>query len=448
MVIKRRGSGLAIAMGAALLAGCSTVSAPERVAAVNREFGAFTRNDLRLSRSPSVSSVQREGIDALLAEPLSQAGAIRLAMLGSPSLQALLAEHASEIAEAAQMGRIANPMLTYERMRVEGDTEISRTLAIGLLDVLTFPQRRRIGDAATEAAELQLAMAVIDEVTRVRQAWVRAVAASQRRSFAEQVLESAEASAELARRMETAGNFSRIERARQQAYEVDARTEAVLARQQATVAREELVRALGLADAEAARLRLPERLPDVPKDLLSAADVTQRVNAERLDVRLALAEFRKAAARRGLGHLTTFTDIEVGVKRDGSSRGVEVDVRLPVFDFGDLERSSLDSRTLAAAQTLEATTRAAGSHLRESYAAYLAAHGVARHHLDELVPLRRTIAEESLLRYNGMIIGVFELLEDAREQVTTVMAAIDAEEEFWLAEAALQSALVGRPVNE
>jgi hypothetical protein len=44
-----------------------------------------------------------------------------------------------------------------------------------------------------------------------------------------------------------------------------------------------------------------------------------------------------------------------------------------------------------------------------------------------------------------MFIGVFELLADAREQITAVMAGIDAQQQFWLAEAALQTALIGRP---
>jgi hypothetical protein len=48
-----------------------------------------------------------------------------------------------------------------------------------------------------------------------------------------------------------------------------------------------------------------------------------------------------------------------------------------------------------------------------------------------------------VLRYNGMLIGVFELLADAREQVLAVSAAIDATREYWLAEADLQSALTG-----
>lgn len=61
------------------------------------------------------------------------------------------------------------------------------------------------------------------------------------------------------------------------------------------------------------------------------------------------------------------------------------------------------------------------------------------------MPLRKAMSEEALLRYNGMLIGVFELLSDAREQVDTVIAAIESSERFWLAEADLQASLLGRP---
>lgn len=61
------------------------------------------------------------------------------------------------------------------------------------------------------------------------------------------------------------------------------------------------------------------------------------------------------------------------------------------------------------------------------------------------MPLRQRISEENLLRYNGMLIGVFELLADARAQIGAVNAAIDARREFWHADADLQQALLGRP---
>ena len=44
-----------------------------------------------------------------------------------------------------------------------------------------------------------------------------------------------------------------------------------------------------------------------------------------------------------------------------------------------------------------------------------------------------------------MLIGVFELLAEARSQVGAVIAAIEAERDFWLADAALEAAILGVP---
>ena len=44
-------------------------------------------------------------------------------------------------------------------------------------------------------------------------------------------------------------------------------------------------------------------------------------------------------------------------------------MKLPIFDWGDLQRDAMNAQTLAAANQLEATIRSAGSSLRENYAA-------------------------------------------------------------------------------
>ena len=58
---------------------------------------------------------------------------------------------------------------------------------------------------------------------------------------------------------------------------------------------------------------------------------------------------------------------------------------------------------------------------------------------------RLIISEENQLRYNGMMIGVFELLADAKDMVNSVMLSINADQQFWLADAAMQATLLGRP---
>jgi hypothetical protein len=64
---------------------------------------------------------------------------------------------------------------------------------------------------------------------------------------------------------------------------------------------------------------------------------------------------------------------------------------------------------------------------------------------DEIVPLRLQIAEENVLRYNGVLIGVVELLADARLQIASVNGPIAALRDFWLAQADLDMALIGQP---
>ena len=77
-------------------------------------------------------------------------------------------------------------------------------------------------------------------------AWVRAVAAYQLLQYADQVNRSAQASAELAKRMQQVGNFTKLQRARQQAFYADSAAQLASAQHAVTTTREELVRLLGL----------------------------------------------------------------------------------------------------------------------------------------------------------------------------------------------------------
>src|SRR3989344_4566413 len=145
----------------------------------------------------------------------------------------------------------ANPILSLERVRLGSETEICRILSFGLLDLLTLPTRKGIAEQRIKQTQLRLSSDVVDQVTQVRQAWVRAVAAQQTLTYTQQVFASAQASAELAKRMPSVGNFNKLDRARQQAFYADTATQLATAQHQVTAAREELVRLIGLDDNQA-----------------------------------------------------------------------------------------------------------------------------------------------------------------------------------------------------
>jgi len=445
----------ALATATLVLAGCASVNFDQTLEDTNGGTNSFSQGKLELSRTDQQRQARSKLTDELLTKPLSMDDAVQLALANSPAVQSLLAQSWSDMATASQNGRIANPLFTFERTRMGPELELGRLLSFGLLDLLTLPQRVSIARGQVAQAKVQLGASVVEQVTQVRQAWVRAVAAQQSLQYAEQVNTAAQAGAELARRMQQVGNFNKLQRARQQSFYADSAAQLASAQHATTAAREELIRQLGLTDAQADRLKLPERLPDLPKEPRQPASVSANATEQRIDVQMARHQLDVAGRSQGLNLLTSLVDVELGIRRDTvfddaegtrkSRRGYELGIRLPIFDWGSARRDAMNAQSLAAANRYESTVRGASSQLRESYSAYRTAYDVARHYRDEVVPLRKTMAEENVLRYNGMLIGVFELLADTREQISSVTAAINAYQQFWLADAALAASMIGKP---
>ena len=257
---------------------------------------------------------------------------------------------------------------------------------------------------------------------------------------------------ELARRMAQAGNFSRLAQAREQVFYADAAALQARARQSATASREQLGRLLGVRGDRAA-FRLPERLPDLPKAADERADIEQLAMQQRLDLQAIRLQLEGVGRSLGLTRTTRFVNaLELGPARvlEGArdepyKRGYEIAFEIPLFDFGAARVARAEALYMQAVDRAAEAAVNARSEVRASYQAYRTAHDLARHHRDEIVPLRQRISEESVLRYNGMLASVFELLADARAQIAGVTGAIDALRDFWIAQSDLEMALVGRP---
>ncbi len=449
----------AITAAVLVLAGCASVNFDEAVSTANQTTGSFTSGKLALNQTTEQRDAKARLSADLLAKPLSSDDAVQLALANSPAVQTLLAQSWAGMSAANQAGRISNPLFKFERVTFKDELDLGRILSFGLLDLLTLPRRLSIAQSQITQAQVQLSASVVEQVTQVRQAWVRAVAASQTLQYASQINTTAQASAELAKRMQQVGNFNKLQRARQQVFYADSVAQLASAQHAALAAREELVRQLGLTDAQAAELKLPERLPELPKDARAPAVISSTATDQRLDVQLARSQLDAAGKSQGLSLLTSLLDVELdiirsttfdnggGVGKAFAKRGYELGIRLPIFDWGNAKRDSMNAQSIAAANRYESTVRSATSQLRESYSAYRTAYDVARHYRDEVVPLRKTMAEENVLRYNGMLIGVFELLADTRDQISSVVTAINAYQQFWLADAALSASMTGKPTS-
>ena len=196
--------------------------------------------------------------------------------------------------------------------------------------------------------------------------------------------------------------------------------------------------------------KLPERMPDLPKVSREIVDLEAQSLKQRLDVRGAMKEAENIAASLGLTKTTGFISVlEVGYQRTSETGlprkpGYEIELRLPIFDWGGARVARAEHTYMQAVNRAADIAVRARSDVREGYAAYRTAFDLARHYRDEIVPLRKRISEENLLRYNGMLISVFELLADARQQIAAVNTYLDSLRDFWLAEATLHLAMTGK----
>ena len=449
---------LAVAVAATLvLSGCASTAINDNFSSAQQLSKDRLGAEVKWLTTDADRTQAQADVDAMLAKPLSGDDAVRISLTYSPALQAMLYEGAISSASATQSARLPNPVFAFERLaRNEGgvrELELTRTLSFSVLDLLLLPARLRLADYQQQTSRLTLASSVVQGAAEARQAWVNAVASQQSLQYSQQVKATADASAELARRMQAVGNYSKLQRAREQAFAADAVAQLARATHATRSSREVLIRALGLNENQAAALELPERLPDLPSKPNDEDMVAKAAMDQRLDVRMARANLDFVAREQGLTRITSFVNgLEVGITRKSETglapqRGYDLSVPLPIFDFGDATRARAQATYMAAFNRAAQLTVDANSQVRENYGAYRTAYDLAKHYRDEIVPLRRMIADENILRYNGMLIGVFELLADSREQIASVAAAIDAQRDFWLADAALQTTLIGKPMN-
>ncbi|MFZ5537222.1 MAG: TolC family protein [Pseudomonadota bacterium] len=441
-----------------ILPGCATLREDaglgELQPAVDARLAAAERSPLLLPDTPERQQQASAEVDALLAEgPLTAEHAVRIALLNNPGLRMTLFELGIADAERVQAGRLRNPGFSYGRLERGGEVEIERTFLFDIFGLLTLPARTAIEERRAAETKLRVAGEVMRIALETRKAWIDAVAAAQAETYWQQVREAAEASSLLGRRMAATGHWGILDQAREQGFYADATARLALARLQTAQTRERLIRLLGLW-GEQTDFVLPKRLPDLPAMPADGTGIEARAIGERLDVQLAKQQAEGLARSLGITRATRFVNVlEAGVMNNTASeappqRGYEIELTLPLFDWGDAKVARAEAVYLQAVENVRAMAIRARSEAREAWLRYRTAFDLARHYRDEIVPLRQRIAEENVLRYNGMLIGIFELLMDAREQIQSVIGAIEASRDYWRAETDLRMTLtVGSPAT-
>jgi outer membrane protein TolC len=267
----------------------------------------------------------------------------------------------------------------------------------------------------------------------------------------EQALTASQSAAELGKRLAESGAMNKLDQARQQAFHAETVAGLERARRQAVAERERLTRALGL---EGDDFKIPASLPALPARPRTIRAAQAEAMARRLDLQIARIELDALAKSYGLTHATRFVNVfnvaavaKTTIDKPSGTHirelGPDIELQIPLFDFGEVRVREAEETYLRAVNRLAEMAVNARSQAREAYEAYRSGYRIATQYRDQVLPLRQIISDETTLRYNAMMIDVFGLLTEARQRIASQTSGLEAERDFWLAAVDLDAAILG-----
>ncbi len=384
----------------------------------------------------------------LLSRPLSRESAVQIALLNNPNLQATFEDIGVAQADLVQAGLLKNPVfdIDFKFLQGGGKPHVEAAVSEDFLSILQLPLKKKIAEGNLLATQLRVTNEVIALESKTERAYIDLQAAQQELELRQSVEQAADASAEAAKQLRDAGNFNELRLANERAQYEQAKLDSAAARAQMELSRVRLDELMGLASSPG--WTIAERLPDVPPADPGEVELQQTALANRTDLAALRAEAEVAARRLGIAKLSWANDAKIGAvaERDhgGSWQGgPSVSVPIPLFDIGTAARARAAAELRRAQQMHAAKLVEIRSAVRADLARMTAARARVHAYQTALLPLRRRIVEQSQRQYNGMFIGVFELLQARQAEIDAGRMYIEALKDYSLARADLKQTIGG-----
>jgi outer membrane protein TolC len=448
-------AGVYALLSALTAAGCADFTPDGGMSPVSASVRQEIGKDVAKISTPEEAQRARERVAALLAEPLTGDAAIQIALLNNRGLQAAFNDLGISEAAYVQASLPPNPRFSLSRISGLGFVEFEFQLIGNLLALATLPRRTEIAARQFEEARYRAVEATLRLGVETRRAHIHAIAAEQRVRLLEQARYAADAAARLMIKLGETGAASKLDQARVAAFHAELSAQLSQARLKSRIEREALARRLGLWGTDLG-FKLPERLDALPRTPDSLTNVEAEAVRRRVDLVIARHEVVTMAKSFGLAESTRYISLlelagiyknETETAADGDETtkrrfGLELAIEIPIFDTGEARTRAARETYMRQVNRLAEKAIVARSQARSAYDSYRATYDLSRFYQTRVVPLRQEISQEVLLRYNGMLVDVFEVLVDARERIAVNVLALEALRDFHLATADLQAALI------
>jgi cobalt-zinc-cadmium efflux system outer membrane protein len=387
----------------------------------------------------------------MLSAKLTAAQAAQIALLNNRHLQATFEDLGIAQADLVQAGLLKNPVFDLGVRfpdRGPAGTYLDIAVTEDFLDIALLPARKRFAAAQFEEAKATVSNEALSLVAQTSADFYAYQAAEQMLELRKTAEQAAAASLDAATRLHNVGNLTDLVFANARAQDVRAKIELSDAEATAAEARERVADRMGLSGAQTQWTAAP--LPEIPPIEIPDHDLESLALHQRQD--LAAARRNVTAQAQALGMTADFrffSEANLGPEfeheTDGQWRiGPTVSLPLPLFDQGQAKISRAQAILRQSEQRYLALAVDVQSQVRAARAKLFSAREKALLYRDEVLPVERDVFHQTELQYNGMYLGVFQLLQAKQEEIDADREYIEALRDYWIARAELEQAVGGR----
>jgi len=425
---------------------------------VQKTVSTRTGQAVEWPRTIAENDKTEQAIAQLLTQDLTADTAVQIALLNNRGLRATLEEIGISRADLIQAGLVRNPeFFASVRFpdRPPSGTRTEFSLTQDFLDLLMLPLRKRLAAVQFEQTRLRVSHQILQLVPEAKAAFYTYQAREQLLKRLQAIVEVNEAGVDLNLRQHKAGNITDLELANQAAAFQQAKLEWAKTQAEARADRERLNRVLGLWGKNTG-WKAAEELPAIPENEIGLENLESLAITQRLD--LAAAKQQVALASRAL-NLRTKTrylpaSIKLGVDTERETdrqrvTGPILSLEIPIFDQGQGEIARLLAQYRQAQWQTEALATDIRSEVRQARDAMIAARDLAAFYSTVYLPQRIRIVNETLLQYNAMQKGTFELINAKERELSAEREYTEAWRDYWIARAELEKTVGERlsPAN-
>lgn len=441
-------------MTATLALGCASTKPTQARAEVSELVEARAGLDAGIEADQRSEAAVREHIEGLLAAPLTQDAALRIALVNNRGLLAVMEELGVAQSDLVQAGLLANPMIGGDLVFSTRGNGLGGGLSLSqsLLSVFLIPAKHRVAKAALKRTIVAVSDEILTLIRDVKIAYAQVHAARIVAELQRQRVQAAEVADELAHRQIEAGNITPL-RLAEVAHELDeARLELLDRELEVALAREQLTLLMGLW-GENTGWALAEDLSELPAQDPDLRMIVAHGIRERLDLSAARFEVEAVDYALKLRRRGVIADVDIGLEARnevGDDAGHEwvvgpsLSIELPIFDPGHADFARLRAQLRQAQHLYQHRAIRVRTELRQGSATLVAARRRAFYMQDTVLPRQQHIYDRVLVQYNGMLRGAYDVFEARSEQLHAQQEHAEAIGAYWAAHAELEYRAGGR----